>query len=120
MQGTTCATELDVAKPVGGTNWAVEISMSPNAPALAPGAKDKADPESTITVFFIPTTNNAPGNSIAIGPFGGETAKQQLTIVSVDAHSVTFKYDGSGPSGNGKDTNSVRGQVTAEICPQAQ
>lgn len=113
VTGTSCKTEIDGNKPVGGNNWALSFDMVSGSEAFGPKDSNKTYDDINASLFFVSTKGPWKGEARKMNPFGS-SAETTFTIVSVDSKMVKVKVDIT----DGDDH--VRGAFFAKLCPPSE
>lgn len=94
--------------PVGGTNWAVSLEMSPIGDPLRATDKNKIYPKAMPRFYFVRTQGESKGSSVRGVADSGSNAT--LTVLSVDGDVIRVRVDATGAE------SFMKGEFKAKIC----
>ncbi|MFO0569156.1 MAG: hypothetical protein U0263_26090 [Polyangiaceae bacterium] len=106
-----CKTDLGYEKPVGGTNWAVSLEMSPIGDPVSGREKNVIYPSLMPRFYFVRSKGEFNG-SVVNGISNMDLDKAKLTILSIDGDTISARVDADDPAKGSR----VVGEFKAKIC----
>ncbi len=111
VKSAPCKTDLDYEKPVGGTNWAVSLEMSPIGDPVSGTEKNVVYPSLMTRVYFVASQGEYKG-SVFNGRSDIALKGSKLTLVSVEGDTITARVDAE----DKEKGSHIRGEFKAKIC----